>query len=98
MIKHVIFFKFKPETTEQDIEKLAEGLGALPSTIPEIKSYEFGRDVVRSERAYDFALVSSFDDLEAVGRYSRHPEHQKVLKHINAICSKVKSVDFESGS
>ncbi len=95
MIKHIIFFKFNAGTTEQDIETLAEGLGSLPSAIPEIRSYQFGPDVVRSERAYDFALVSSFDDLEALRRYSAHPEHQKVLKHINAICVSIKSVDFE---
>jgi hypothetical protein len=98
MIRHIIFFKFKPEITEPDIKKLEAGLGALPGLIPEIRSYEFGRDLVRSERSFDFALVSSFDDLESVKRYGVHPEHQKVLEHINAICSNIKSVDFENDS
>ena len=62
MLKHVVLFKFKPETTEEDIDILATGLGALPEIITEIREFVFGRDVVRSERSYDFGLVSSFDD------------------------------------
>ncbi len=95
MIRHLIFFKFKPGTAEPDIKKLEAGLGALPGLIPEIRSYEFGRDLARVERSFDFALVSSFDDLESVKRYGAHPEHRKVLEHINAICSTIRSVDFE---
>ena len=97
MIRHVIFFKFKAGTTESQIAKLQEGLGGLPALIPEIRAYEFGSDLVKSERSFDFALISSFDDLGSVKRYAAHPAHQKVLKHINAICSEVKSVDFENG-
>lgn len=98
MIRHIIFFKFKPSITETEIGKLEAGLGALPGKIPEIREYEMGRDIVRSERAFDFALVSSFDDMESVRRYREHPEHQKVLKLIDEICSSIRSVDFETNS
>ena len=30
MITHIVLFKFKPETTDAEIQKLAEGLGSLP--------------------------------------------------------------------
>lgn len=95
MLKHVVFFKFKPETTEADIEKLATGLGALPEIISEIREFVFGRDVVRSERSYDFGLVTSFDDRAALERYVIHPDHQLVVTHVKAICSGVVAVDFE---
>ena len=98
MVRHIVFFKFKSSTTEGDIKKLENGLGALPGIIQEIRQYEFGRDMVRSERSFDFALISTFDDLESLRRYSAHPEHQKVLKHINEICDSIKSVDFENYS
>lgn len=96
MIKHVVLFKFKPDVTENDKLKLEQGLGALPSAIPEIKEYEFGRNIVKSERSFDFGLVSGFEDLGAMQRYSRHPDHLEVLKHIGEICDSIKSVDFES--
>ena len=69
MITHVVFFKFKPETTEAEIQQLAEGLGGLPAIIDEICEFRFGKDVIRSERSYDFGLVSSFEDLDAMQRY-----------------------------
>ncbi len=94
MITHVVFFKFKPETTPTEIQQLADGLGGLPQQIDEIREFRFGADVLRSERSYDFGLISSFDDLDALQRYQVHPEHQKVVAHVKAICSSVIAVDF----
>ncbi len=95
MITHVVFFKFKTETTESEIQQLADGLGALPQIIEEIREFRFGADVIHSERSYDFGLVSSFDDLDALQRYQVHPEHQKVIAQVKAIASGVVAVDFE---
>ncbi len=96
MIQHVVFLKFKPETTEAMISEIETGLGALPGRIPEIRHYVFGRDVVRSQRSYDFALVSMFEDLDALKRYSGHPDHQAVLEKILAATENVLAVDFET--
>lgn len=94
MLKHVVLFKFNPDTSPAEIDRLIDGLAALPEEIPEIKEFVFGRDVVRSERSYDFALVSMFDDLPSMQRYQIHPDHQKVIAHVKAICSNVVAVDF----
>jgi hypothetical protein len=94
MLKHVVFMKFKAGVSDADIKGLEEGLGSLPAVIPEIKGYEFGRDVVHSPRSYDFALVSSFDDLEAMKRYQVHPDHQVVIKKVLELCEGVLAVDF----
>jgi hypothetical protein len=95
MLKHVVLFKFKAETTAADIDKLATRLGALPEIISEIREFVFGRDVVRSERSYDFGLVSSFDDRAALDAYAIHPDHQLVVVHVKQICSSVVAIDFE---
>lgn len=95
MITHIVLFKFKPETTEAEVQKLAEGLGGLPQLIEEIREFRFGADVVRSERSYDLGLVSSFEDLDALQRYNVHPEHQKVVAQVKAIAANVVAVDFE---
>lgn len=95
MVKHLVFFKFKDDTNADDIQKMAEGLGRLPEIIEEIREFVFGQDVIRSERSYDFALISLFDDLEALQRYQVHPDHQAVVAHVKTICSSVLAVDFE---
>lgn len=94
MLKHVVFFKFKDGVGEKEILGLEKGFAELPPVIPEVLSYEFGRDVVRSERSYDLALVSSFKDLQSMQRYQKHPAHQVVSKKVNELCESVLAVDF----
>lgn len=94
MIKHVVVMKFKPGVSEADITQLEQGLDRLPGTIPEILSYDFGRDIVHSPRSFDFALVSSFTDMDALKRYQGHPEHMKVLELVRSLCDQIIAVDF----
>ncbi len=95
MLKHVVFMKFKEGVTDSQITDLEKSLAALPGAIEEIREFQFGRDVIRSERSYDFALVSAFDDLEALERYQVHPEHQKVVSKVRAASENILAVDFE---
>ena len=94
MIQHVVVLKFKAGVSDSDIEALENALERLPGTIPEIMTYDFGRDIVRSERSFDFALVSSFKDLDALKRYQGHPEHLKVLDLVKKMCDQIVAVDF----
>lgn len=94
MLKHVVFMKFKPGTTEADITDLKKSLDALSGIISEIKGFQCGRDVVRSERSFDFALTSDFDDLEAMQRYQVHPSHQAVVAKVKALSETILAVDF----
>lgn len=95
MIQHIVMLTFKTETDQDHVFELERRLGALSDTIPEIRQYDFGRDMLHSERSFDFALVSAFDDLEALGHYQGHPRHQEVLQLIGRICDRVHVVDFE---
>jgi hypothetical protein len=94
MLNHVVLLKFKPDVAEDDISKLEALLDDLPNRISEILVYEFGRNTIPSERAYDFALVSLFANPETLERYRRHPEHLKVLDHIKHICENIITTDF----
>lgn len=96
MLHHIVLFKFKPDIDDAKIKALEQRLEALPNAITEIQTYEFGRDIVRSDRSYDFALVSGFANLDAMKRYQVHPDHQKVLELVRSICDDVKAVDFET--
>lgn len=95
MLKHVVLFKFNPGTAESDIRDLVDSLRGLPGTISEIRGFEVGLDVVRSERSFDLGLVSTFDDLAAMERYQVHPDHQAVVAKVRRLCEKVVAVDFE---
>jgi hypothetical protein len=96
MLKHIVFMKFKPEVSKRDVDLLKQGLGGLPAVIPEIKTFEFGQDILRTERSWDFALISAFADPEAMKRYQVHPDHQVVLKKVRDMSESLAVVDFES--
>ena len=95
MIQHVVLMKFNPEVTSEQIDGLEKRLDDLPNTIIEIQGYEFGRDIVRSERSYDFALVSLFANLDTLRRYRKHPDHLLLLDYLKPMCADILAVDFE---
>jgi hypothetical protein len=95
MLRHLVFFKFNPDADESEILDLERSLKALDGVIPEIRGFEVGRDIVKSERSFDLALFSTFDDLEAMQRYQVHPEHQDVVAKVRRLCEKVVAVDYE---
>ena len=96
MLHHIVLFQFKPDTSDEQIADLEKMFDALPDQIVEIQLYEFGRDVVRSERSYDFALVSGFANLDAMKRYQVHPAHQQVVVYLREISADIRAVDFET--
>ena len=95
MLRHVVMFKFKKGTEENQIADVEKSLKELPGIISEIKEFELGRDLVHSERSYDVGLVSKFDNLESMKRYQVHPAHQAVVEKLKKICDSILTVDFE---
>jgi hypothetical protein len=87
--------KFKTGVDAQQIEILKRDLGALPRKIEEIKSFEFGPDILKSDRSYDFALVSDFTDIDSLKSYQAHPEHIPVIQMVRGLCETILVVDFE---
>ena len=49
MVRHVVLFRFNPETPDADKQSLCDGLSELPTAIPEIQRYEFGDDLELAE-------------------------------------------------
>lgn len=94
MLNHVVLMKFKKDVTEEQIQELENHLEELPNKIFEIHGYEFGRDIIHSDRSYDFALLSLFANIESLQRYQAHPDHQTVLKIILSLCESIYAVDF----
>ncbi len=94
MLNHVVLLKFKPGVEDNDVKTLEALLDDLPNKIIEILVYEFGRNIIPSERAYDFAIVSLFANPESLERYRTHPDHRIVLEKITTICENIITADF----
>ena len=95
MIKHVVFFKFKPEAPADARREVINQLRALPDKIDVIRSFEIGEDIMHSARAWDVVEIATYDDLEALETYTRHDDHVEVVLKLREICEAVGSVDYE---
>ena len=60
MIRHVVMFRWKPETTPEDVAAIEEGLRKLPVEVPEIQRYSFGADEGLNEGNFDYVVVADF--------------------------------------
>ena len=96
MLTHIVCWKYKAETTEEEIETHIAKLKNLPNVISNILSFDVGRDVLHLERSFDLGLVATYPDREALDEYTIHPDHQKVAALGKEIAEKVVSVDFLS--
>jgi hypothetical protein len=94
MLKHIVFMKFKTGIDALQIEDLKKDLGALPGKIDEIKEFQFGPDILKSERSYDFALVAGFTGLDSLKSYQSHPDHLPVIQKVRGLCDTILVVDF----
>lgn len=95
MITHIVCWKYKPGTTDDQRAAHIASLRALPSLIPDIESFLVGADVLHLDRSFDTGLVAVYRDLETLDAYMVHPEHQKVVAIGREIAQQVVSVDFE---
>ena len=94
MLTHIVCWKYKPETTEEERADHIAKLRALPGMIPNIESFNVGRDILHLERSFDTGLVAVYPDRAALDNYNEHPEHQKVVAIGRQIAERVVSVDF----
>ena len=98
MIRHIVMFKLKKTGEDESLEEIRKEikkrLEELPRKINVIRSMEVGINVVRSERAFDVALISSFNSLDDLETYRVHPEHQEVVKYIGSVKEQSAAVDF----
>lgn len=92
MIKHIVMWKFKPDT-EKEMMEFITGLRGLYGVIPQIKEQEVGVNV--AEGNYDAVLISSFDSMEDLEIYKNDPRHVAVAGICKAIRLDRVAVDYE---
>ncbi len=96
MITHIVLFKLN-DPSEALLQKTCSVLLGMQGNISELRHLEVGRDVIRSERSYDIALVTRFDSLDDLQAYQVHPHHAGVVvPHMKSVCSSIVAVDYES--
>ncbi len=94
MIKHIVFFKLFDRSTENQ-KRVRDRILEMRGRIPALKHLEAGHDIMRSERAYDVALVAHFASRDDLQLYIDHPVHQEFVQFIRPLRESTISVDYE---
>jgi hypothetical protein len=98
MIRHIVTWKFvsqDPAERSAAFDALAQGFGALPAVIPEIRALHLGRDLDETDGNWDLALVIDFASTAHLDVYQTHPEHVKVKELVRSLTGERASIDFE---
>ena len=93
MIRHVIMWKFKPDT-QAPMREFLTRLRALEGEIPEILRMEVAENTLGADN-YDACLIADFADADALERYKQDPRHQAVSALCKAIRTSRCAVDYE---
>jgi hypothetical protein len=96
MIRHVVLFRWKPEATGEQRERVATELSTLPPIVPSIRGFRLGPDAGISEGNADFAVTADFDDEAGFLAYRNDPTHRAIIaEHITPITAERTAVQFE---
>jgi hypothetical protein len=94
MIRHVILYKFYTSVSEERRRNVIDTLRALGQSIPEVREWSIGRQAFPSSTAYDLAQVSGFENVEALERYRKHPDHISAKNLLSEVADRA-VVDYE---
>ena len=94
MIRHIVMFKIKDEFKDE-IPQLVKNFYGMKGRIEGMLELEAGADILHSERSYDLALVTLFENREAFDAYQTHPVHMPVKKRMHEVRSGSVACDFE---
>jgi hypothetical protein len=96
MIRHIVLFKFKPETTPAEREQFIADMRQLADKVEVVQRLEVGLNFTDSPRACDIALTVDFADKDALQVYADHPNHLPVKQRAGELCSATYVVDYEN--
>ena len=80
MIRHVVTFRWKPDTTADHIAAVEAGLRELPAAIPQIERYTFGSNVGINDGNFQFAVVADFTSADDYVVYHDDPQHRSLIE------------------
>ena len=79
VLRHVVLFQFKAETTPEQVQMIEDAFRALPTQIDMIRDFEWGTDVSVEGKADGFThcFFVTFGSAADRDAYLPHPAHQE---------------------
>ena len=94
MLEHIVLFKPKPETTEDQEKQLVQRLMDLAEHIPQIVQISAGKSLTVRSKGYTVGLVVRFNNEADLNIYRVHPKHQEVVEEVKKLCEDTLALDY----
>lgn len=97
LLRHMVCFKFKDESSEMEVSKVHDAFVALPASIPVILDFEWGLNDSPENFHQGFShcyLLSFASEADRDLIYTPHPMHQAFVRSLQAHLEKVFVVDY----
>jgi hypothetical protein len=92
VLRHVVFFKFKKDATEEQIKTITDAFAVLPKKIDVIRDFEWGTDVGVEglSKGFTHCFFVTFADAAGRDAYLPHPAHKAFVElvkpHLEDVC------------
>lgn len=96
VLRHVVLFKFKANTSKDQIAAIEAAFRGLPDKIDAIRDFEWGTDVSPEGKSKGFThcFFVTFADEKGRDAYLPHPAHQEFVQIVRAHVEDVCVVDY----
>ncbi|MGI9471288.1 MAG: Dabb family protein [Rubripirellula sp.] len=78
VLRHAVFFSFKEDSSEADVQSVADAFAALPAKIEEITDFQWGTNNSPEglDDGFTHCFLLTFKDAEGRAAYIPHPAHK----------------------
>lgn len=96
VLRHVVLFKFKEETSEDQLVSFEKTFASLADKIPQISDFEWGLNNSPEglDKGFTHCFFVSFKSEEDRAIYLPHPDHQAFVSLIGPSVDDVLVVDY----
>ena len=95
-LRHIVLFKFKTGSSDEDIQKVEEAFALLPSKIKEIKDFEWGINNSPENLNKDFShgFLLTFENEQGRDVYLPHPAHKDFVAIVEPLLEDAMVFDY----
>ena len=96
LLRHVVLFKFKDDTSDEQVRQIERAFCALPGKIPTIHDFEWGTDVSveNLQQGFTHCFVVTFRSRADRAKYLPHPAHKMFGELLGPHLDKVLVIDY----
>lgn len=93
---HIVLFKFKAETTEEQKQILKNEILKQKDITPGLLEISFGEDFTNRSKGYAYAEVAVFKNRKSLEDFNKSDYHQQlIVTHIRPILDDILVLDYE---